>query len=455
MNIRHAQLNIHPLLSVVILALVLIVPVTVHADDDYTALAEQVKVLQQQLEQVQTALREFEQQSVKQTDVTALRQEIAQAAEWKDSASKVHLAGYADVGYSNGDNTNGSFNLGTFSPIFHFQYRDLLLLESELEIEISERGETELAMEYLTAGVFVNDYMTLIGGKFLSPIGQFRQNLHPSWINKLASAPPGFGHDGAAPVSDLGVQLRGGFPLGKVRTNYAIYASNGPELKSEFEDGEFELEGVEAEAFGSDADGDKVFGGRLGIIPFAGLEFGFSFATGKAAVTSLSEGHGGAEEADEHDEAGEEDSHDEAVEGDGEEHDEAFDGDLSAEPGRDYDVIGFDYAYQRNNFELRGEFVKTEVGADDVGVSASPGATWETWYSQLAYRIPQSKWEPVIRYTDFDSPHASEDQQQWALGLNYLFSSNVIGKLTYEMNDGQPLSNADADRWMFQLAYGF
>jgi len=39
--------------------------------------------------------------------------------------------------------------------------------------------------------------------------------------------------------------------------------------------------------------------------------------------------------------------------------------------------------------------------------------------------------------------------------LNYLISSNVIAKVTYELNDGQRGSIADINRWLFQLAYGF
>lgn len=141
-------------------------------------------------------------------DVERLKTEMAAANEWRDPNTLIHMAGYADVGYVNSDASgdDGSFNVGTFAPIFHYQYRDLVMLESELELTTSEDGETETALEYLTLDWFVNDYLVLVAGKFLSPIGQFRQNLHPSWINKLPSAPAGFGHDGAAPVSDLGVQ---------------------------------------------------------------------------------------------------------------------------------------------------------------------------------------------------------------------------------------------------------
>jgi len=372
----------------------------------------EMDILKQQLEN-----------SATKAEVQVVKKDVATAGEWQQADTLIHLAGYADVGYTDSASADSSFNLGRFSPIFHFQYRDLVMLESELEIELEEDGQTVTNLEYLTVDWFVNDYMMLVAGKFLSPVGQFRQNLHPSWVNKMTSAPPGFGHDGAAPVSDIGFQLRGAFPVGEVRTNYAVYISNGPELISGFEDGEFELDGVEAEGFNTDGDGEKVVGGRVGIFPFAGLELGLSAANGKATVTSVEDG-------------------DNSV--------------LGGEVARDYDVIGADFNWQFRKFSLRGEYVETQVGADIGGGSAaSDGATWKTWYTQGAYRIGQTKFELVARYTDFDSPHSSQDQKQWVIGTNYLFSNSFIGKINYEFNDGLSGSNAEQDRLQLQLAYGF
>ena len=319
------------------------------------------------------------------------------------------------------------------------------MLESELEIEIEEDGSTDIALEYLTIDYFLNDYVTVVAGKFLSPIGQFRQHIHPSWINKLASAPPGFGHDGAAPLSDVGFQLRGGIDFENSSANYALYVSNGPRLIAAQEhDDEFEIDGIEAEGFSSDNDGKKTFGGRLGFLPFKGFELGLSFATGKATVTELEledDVHALKSLAfgipnDEEDEGGEE-----------------FD--LHDEQARDYDVYGIDFAYQNNGFELRGEYLKSKIGSADEGITASHGATWETWYTQGSYLIPNTKWEPVIRYSDFTSATESRSQKQWALGMNYLFTNSFIGKATYEFNDGAFDTNADEDRWLLQLAYGF
>ncbi len=341
---------------------------------------------------------------------------------WPYANTLIHLAGYADVNYVNVDDADDTFAVGNFSPIFHFQYRDLVMLESELEVELEEDGETEVALEYLSVDLFLNDYVTLVMGKFLSPVGQFRQNLHPSWINKLASAPPGFGHDGAAPVSDVGFQFRGGANLGKWKSNYALYMSNGPELLAEFEDGEYELDGVEAEGFNNDADGKRTIGGRFAVFPRTRLELGLSFATGEATVTDIENGDSSL---------------------------------LAGEGLRDYDVMGADFNYQDGFFTWRGEYVETKVGETVLGTAASEGATWETWYTQASFNEAGDKWEYVVRYTDFDSPHDSRDQQQWGIGINYLYTNNAIVKFTYEKNDGESGEESDQDRIVLQLAYGF
>ncbi len=434
--------------------LAIILPLSANADEKYDLLQQQVDALQQQLKQVQEALQQYqEDMSVKEGQVeqvvTQLKRDVAAAEEWKNPDTLIHMAGYADVGYSSVSGEDGSFGAGRFAPIFHYQYRDKVMLETELEFQLNDAGETNVEMEYMTIDYFLNDYVALVGGLFLSPVGQFRQNLHPSWINKFASAPLGFGHDGAAPTSEVGLQARGGFQLGGMYTNYSAYISNGPELNSTFEDGEYELEGISSGGKATDVDGKKVFGGRFGILPLPHLEIGISAATGKATVTVLEGGgtpHAALTEAEFSPVFG---SLPKNV-GDPEEG-----SDLHAEQARDYDVFGMDFVWGLGSFKLRGEYIKTKIGAATEGITASPGATWEAWYTQLSYLIPQTRIEPVIRYGDFNSPHASQDQTQWGLGINYLISSNVIAKLSYEFNDGESGTRADTDRFMFQLAYGF
>lgn len=345
-------------------------------------------------------------------DVTKLQQEVKAGSEWKNANTGIHLAGYADVGYIDTENTVGSTTPVSFNPIFHFQYKDLLLLETELAYSIDGDGALETELEYASLNLFVNDYLALGFGKFQSPIGQFRQNGHPSWINKLPSAPVGFGHGGAAPLAEVGIQARGGMPLGGSdnRINYALFIGNGPTL--EIDAGEVEM--IETNGFGADADGSKVGGGRIGLfVPTYKLDLGLSLASGKVAGM--------------------------------------------AEPTikRDYDVVGADFAWRPGQFDVRGEYVAQEAG--DAAASAAPqGGEWKAWYGQVAYRIGGTKLEPALRYSRFDTPHPGQNKKQWALGVNYLLSSNVVAKIAHERNEGEvPGAATNDDRTLLQLAYGF
>lgn len=370
-----------------------------------------------------------------QAEIDQLKKDVTAANEWRHPASLFHMAGYADAGYVKTDASgdNGSFGIGSFSPIFHYQYRDLVMMEAELEMGTGDDGSTDVNLEYMSIDWFANDYLVVVAGKFLSPIGQFRQNLHPSWINKMPAAPVGFGHDGAAPVSDMGLQARGGFFMGNMKATYAVYIGNGPELKAGIEPDpansavvdSIELDGIEAEAFGADRDGKKVIGGRFSILPLTDLEIGVSALTGKATVTSYEAG----------DFTGTEPS-------------------LLAEPSRDYDVVGADFSWTHEDTTFRGEYVKTKV-AEAAASVAVDAAEWITWYAQYSYQFFGGKYEAVLRYCDFNSPDPMADQTQVAIGLNRLFSSNFIGKIAYESNDN-PNAGMDMDnRLLLQLSYGF
>jgi len=322
--------------NAIVCAIALAFPLSAMADAKYDELKEQVESLQLQLQQVLVALKEQKTQSATKQDIQDIKQDVAdvsaQSTEWKNSDSVVHLAGYGDVSYSDTDNSEAAFNAVRFNPIIHYQYKDLLLMETELEIKILDDGSTDVGLEYATIDLFLNDYMTLLAGKFLSPLGQFRQNGHPSWINKLTSAPVGFGHDQAAPNADIGVQLRGGFALGDNSSfaNYAVYTGNGPVLEI---DGN-EIDEVNSSGRTANDDGELVYGGRIGFLPIPMLEIGFSGATGKVA------------------------------------------GDDEPNATRDYDVYGIDFNYKHNNLRLLSEYIKQKVGSASSS-AASDSASWD------------------------------------------------------------------------------
>jgi len=381
-------------------------------EDKVTALNEQLGDLKAELDE---AKDEGNLATIRK-DVEANKvaiQATQSATTFTDATSVTHLSGYASADYVSVENGPAAF-VANFNPMFHFLYENKILWEAELEVEVEENGDTNIGLEYTTVDWFLNDNLTLVAGKFLSPIGNFRQNLHPSWINKLPSAPPGFGHDGAAPISEVGVQLRGVAPMGNSRLNYAFFLGNGPKIEGE--DGE--IHAVEAEGFASDPDDEKLFGGRVAFLPIPSLELAISGASGDAAV----------------------------VEDDGI--------DISGDPKRGYQVLGFDATYQWNNLDLRGEYVKQEVDSNPLSI-APEGGVWETWYAQAAYKFADGKWEGVARYTDFQSPHADDTQEQLALGVNYLITPSAMLKFGYESNKGEVGEITDADRWIVQIAFGY
>lgn len=357
-----------------------------------------------------------------ESQIAALREDVK--SNNLDTLSKLHMAGYANVdAIAGSDRQEDGFTAARFAPIFHFQFSDRVLFEGELEVETDENGETEIVAEYATIDLMLNDYMALVAGKFLSPIGQFRQNVHPSWINKLPTAPVGFGHGGAAPLSDLGVQLRGGIPLsGSMRANYALFTSNGPTLVVDEGDGEVKLE---AEAASSNADGNFVYGGRVGFLPVPALELGLSGALGKIGVAG---GHDVSDLA-------------------------------AGEPDRDYTVLGADAIYNLDTLQLRGEFIQQTVGSEANSAVAGGAVTEEleytAWYAQAAYRVPDTKWEGVARIGDLDTPDADANRSQWSVGVNYLFANHVIIKAAYTVDDYDDNAIDDDERFNIQLAYGF
>lgn len=363
------------------------------------------------------------------TQSPAPQAETAQTTEIEPTVL-FHFAGYADATYVDAHGDAGSSGKVTLAPIFHLQVGDRFFIETELELEADDRGETETAVEYATVNWLLNDHAALVVGKFLSPVGYFFQNLHPSWINKMASVPAGFGHGGAAPLTDVGVQLRGGktFANGQ-HLNYAVYRGNGPRLGLEVE--EMEANGVEGEhdegpEFGLDldaegsmrnGDGKWVSGARLGWMPIPNLEIGASLMRGDVVLD---------------------------VEG----------MEAMPEPSRRYRVEGIDIAWRATkSLELRGEWIRQEVGAAHDSV-VEDKALWRAWYVQGAYRFGSERWEAVLRHGDSLSPHGEATFKQTAVGLNYLFRPNVQLKLSREFNDSAD-AGANADRLLLQFAYGF
>jgi hypothetical protein len=321
-----------------------------------------------------------------------------------------HFAGYADATWAR---TSDGESVGTVTvaPILHLAVGERLLLEVELEGQADTRGVREGGVEYATANWMLGDHAALVVGKFLSPVGSFFANQHPSWINRLPSAPPGFGHGGAAPLTDVGVQLRGGVDHGTQSFNYAAYVANGPRMRIEgMGDVDLELEGAVR-----DPDGRRVAGGRVGWLPVPTLEFGASAVRGRVRLLA-----------------------------DGAMH----------EPARGYQVDGVDVAWRpRPSLDLRAEWLRQRV--DEAGMSMAPDRLdWRAWYVQGTWGLAAGRWEAVLRQGDAVSPHAEATLRQTAIGVNRLWGPRRQLKFAYEFNTSPDPSTA-ADRLLAQWAYAF
>lgn len=332
------------------------------------------------------------------------------AAAQATPATAFHFAGYTDVTWARSSDGESEATV-TLAPILHWTLGDRVFLEAELEGEADFDGAREGAIEYATANILLGDHAALVVGKFLSPVGTFFANQHPSWINRLPSTPPGFGHGGAAPLTDVGVQLRGGVDRGLQSFNYAAYVANGPRMQLEgMDEVDLEMEGRLR-----DRDGRQVAGGRFGWLPRPQVEIGVSAVSG-----SLRLGADGAVD----------------------------------EPGRGYRVEGADVTWRAlPSLDLRAEWVRQRVAAAEASM-APERLDWRAWYGQATLRLAEGRWEAVARYGDARSPHAESTLRQSAVGVNRLWGPRRQLKFAYEFNVSPEPSTA-ADRLLAQWVYAF
>ncbi len=336
----------------------------------------------------------------------------------KPGKSKFMLRGYYHTGFENittGNEEESIFNPGNIAPILMYKQSDRLFFEAEFEGEF-EDGNFELGLEYANVSYVLNDYAIVRAGKFLLPFGTFMEKLHPAWINRLSTAPLGYGHDGILPTSEIGVELRGAFYTGSIKLNYQLYAINGPQLKvggdEPEEAGMLDFGGVE------DNNLDKALGGRLGIFPFSNscLELGVSMLSGAV----------GSNETEYEDIR--------------------------------TNMYALDLSFVRNvNFlksmvDIKGQY--NLVQTDDANYDDPEGAPGDrytydnessAYYGQLSIRPSMSgndflrKLELVGRYSALESPEGAlweQNPTQTAVGLNYWFDWRTVLKIGYQTTDG-------------------
>jgi hypothetical protein len=339
--------------------------------------------------------------------------------------------------------TPGAFYFGEFTPDFLLKLNDWIFLEAE--IGITADGSVS-AGSFAQADFFINDWLTIIAGRFVAPIGWFNERLNNPWINKLpgdapGSAPP-LWMQVLPPMSLLGVEAQGSFYLGcsPLKLEYAAYVSNGlnvtPATAAAPLPSLDELANLEnMQNTFSAITNEKAVGGRIGLWwPEAGLEAGLS---------GLYSG-------------------------------DYLNGTTLGNPELGISLWAADFNYHKGNWDVRAEYGMTYQQAQ---VFIGNNIRRQGFYAQVAYRPRDSHarvlqdFEFVYRYSYINirgidetmltlSSYASpvdvpvQRRQQNEFGLNYYFYPRMVLKVAYQIND-EPGFHLHDNQFLTELAWGW
>jgi len=336
------------------------------------------------------------------------------------------LAGWAD-GMFEARNGNVSTFSASFDPIFLWELTPKILFDSRLEIDPSGGG-TNVNLVNAQISYLLNDYIALGVGEFFSPSNVFVERFEPQWINKLPDRPLAIYH-GVLPNISVGAQVRGGFPIGPTRANYAFYVSNGPVLNT------FDASTAGTLDFNSytDNNDNKAGGGRVGFLPIPGIEVGYGFETSKPGFqgTSFSRVQALVQSVD-------------------------------LEVTRNSDLL-------KGRINLFAQYAWSHVDHAVYDPDGSLGfgplpltAKQDGGYAELAYR-PTKVDSDFLRNLEmiFRWDHLSRDpsgfgdpeETRWTLGLNYWLSPSTVLKAAYEWD--QPNGEPNRNALLIQTAMGF
>jgi hypothetical protein len=332
--------------------------------------------------------------------------------------------------------TPGGFYFGEFTPDFLLKLNDWIFLEAE--IGIGSDGSVS-AGSFAQADFFINDWLTIIAGRFVAPIGFYNERLNNPWIVKLPGDAPG-----SAPLlwlqvlpafSMLGVQAQGSFYLGcsPIKMEYNAYVTNGLNLSPATAGAPTSSELANLENMTgtfSFITNEKAVGGRIGLWwPEMGLEAGFSAMYNGDYVA------GGFEDS--------------------------------------IRLWAVDFNYHKGNWDFRAEYGMLYQEAQSFSM---PNITRYGMYAQVAYRPRDcgvrylENLEAVYRYgyvnfkgieptsldlTTFSTPvDVPVRRQQNEIGLNYYFYPRCVLKVAYQIND-EPGFHLHDNQFLAELDWGW
>jgi hypothetical protein len=171
-----------------------------------------------------------------------------------------------------------------WEPMVLYRPTDWILFEGVLSGSFGQAG-TGTDLSTAEFQLFLNNYMTVVGGLFDQPFGDWFEAQSPMWVNRFVTAPLPFGVEPVVPPGEVGIQLRSGFQWGQLGQDfdYTAWIANGPNFSQPVLGAV--MGGPTAIAFSQTH--SKAFGGRFRLYPIpvdsdlGRLELGASTYDGK------------------------------------------------------------------------------------------------------------------------------------------------------------------------------
>jgi hypothetical protein len=396
---------------------------------------QEIQRLKQQLDQTQKTATDAQQKA----EAAAQIQPVHPIPEGPAATHNFMVVGDAEVQFGKVDGSHSGFAMFDFAPIFLFRARDNILFEAGLDVKLHNAqnaagthdsgSSTDIGLSFATLDYAYNDYLTFVGGDMLLPLGTYSERS-AGWLNKIPDDPL---PRSVLPGSGVGVQLRGSTALTSASSQslaYSAWVVNGPSsMDNTGNSGSLDLGGNT----GLNGNGD--FEGNIHGTPAAGARVGW-FYPWKAHYDfelGISGQSGPWDDAQNH----------------------------------QWTAGVVDAALHFGPYtEVKGEYIHTWVGSDDIGTFKPQG-----WWVQAGYKLAGlnldwpmiNDFEVVGRYDRMQhfldsvagGPTIVYDKaDRYTVGLVYYLTNTLLLEGDYEFASSDD-DNLNHNRLVFQLSFGF
>lgn len=419
------------------------------SDDDFNKLKAMVEQLSQKVEGLEKTHEEDQQEIQRlqsqvaktektggtgeyKAEVTAQPPPVTQAPSGPLATHDFMIVGDAEVQFGRAHGEHAAFALADFAPIFLFRASDNILFEAGVDITLQNNAPggsgatTTFDLSFAQLDYLYNDYLTIVAGYMVLPLGTYSERA-AGWLNKIPDDP--LARD-FLPGSAAGVQLRGAIPVGQSGASftYSAFVTNGPgSVDGSGNADQLDLGGnvgIKSDGNNGNLHSNPSGGGRLAFfLPFKAhydVELGVSGQSG------------------EWDNAG----------------------------NRHWSGLVVDGAVHVSPyFEVKGEYINTWYGTDDMGTIHPQGGWVQAGYKlaglNLDAELPLikiSSIELVGRYDLADDgmkDNLSTNTNREAAGFVYYLTNTLWFEGDYEWLQSHGPNRLPPRDYVFQLSYGF